>query len=170
MKAKLLLFPAAALLAFAPGTTAQQPAASYRVQFFLTQVQNGKPAEARTYTLTVRNDDSLSRLEVGERVPIRTGTDKIDYENVGFALDCRLQNPGAHTPVPEGEVGLMMNASTSALAPNSTPLQPVIQRSSTSANTLLKVGQRSLLSKFSDADGNSYQIEALVEPLSVSER
>ncbi|HXR97034.1 MAG TPA: hypothetical protein VN709_04240 [Terriglobales bacterium] len=169
MKAKLLLFPAAALLTLAPMTQAQQPT-SYRVQFFLSQVQNGKPAESRTYTLMVRDNAGGNRMEVGERVPIRAGTDKIDYENIGFELDCSIGNNATRTPVPEGEVALIMNASMSALAPSSTPLQPVIRRASTSANTLLRVGQRSLLSKFSDADGNSYQIEALVEPPSASER
>jgi len=81
------------------GDTAQTANDSvYRLEFSVVETAEGKRVNSRTYMMSIANR-SNGNIRVGNRVPYassagknkETGTTQYQYEDVGIAIDCSLQ-------------------------------------------------------------------------------
>jgi len=70
---------------------------SYKVEFFVSELANGRKINSRSYSMQIGAEASpkwtdVKRLRVGSRVPINVGANQIQYQDVGMNIDCRLQS------------------------------------------------------------------------------
>jgi hypothetical protein len=147
--------------------SAEKPAApkslnSYRVDFLLTELEDGKKNNSRTYSLMAR-EGILNKLRAGVRVPIATNMGSIpqfQYLDVGMNIDCRVE---------EREGSLVLNAvadsSSFSLpgepkAPGSVAEQPVIRQMRSEINTVISLGKTTLISSMDDPSSKRrFQLE-----------
>jgi hypothetical protein len=143
---------------------ASQPAL-YRVQYAVREIEKGKPTNTRSYVLMANSgpkgkaDRALFR--VGSRVPILAGTGggpntKVEYENVGMNIDCRLWDTDKGLIV---DTSLEMNSVANAEA-SSIPSTPVFRRLHLEDDTLVVPGKPSLVGSIDDVTADRrYEVE-----------
>lgn len=103
-------------------------------------------------------------MNMGSHVPIRDGPEKIDYQSVGLSLSCRFSHT-AH-PLPEDQLGLLVDVSISRIANESGPPAPTIRSTDARIDTVVPLGRRISISRFQDPDSNSsYELEILATPV-----
>ena len=135
---------------------------AYRVDFLLTELEDGKKNNSRTYSLMAR-EGILNKLRAGVRVPIATNMGSIpqfQYLDVGMNIDCRVE---------EREGSLVLNAvadsSSFSLpgepkAPGSVAEQPVIRQMRSEINTVISLGKTTLISSMDDPSSKRrFQLE-----------
>lgn len=81
---------------------------SYKVEFAVDEIENGKKINSRSYMLMLRAETSSKwterqYLRVGSRVPYAAEADKFQYQDVGMNIDCRLM------PMENGNVAVDTN-------------------------------------------------------------
>lgn len=119
MKTKTIITVALALLlmgvANVPWTAAQEaakqeeaqpkPSDSYKVDFAVSELDNGKKINSRSYSMLIRAEvvpkfTDMKHLRIGSKVPYSTSTgtgttsNSIQYQDVGMNIDCRLMPMG----------------------------------------------------------------------------
>jgi hypothetical protein len=103
--------PSAAAQEAAKESEAQlKPADSYKVEFTVNELENGKKINSRSYSMLLRavavpKWTDRQGLRVGSKVPIATGTgtNSFQYQDVGMNIDCRL------LPMGNGKVSIDTN-------------------------------------------------------------
>ena len=69
--------------------TLTRPNATYKVEFSVYEVQNGKRLNARKY-MTLADDGQGARIRVGSQVPLVVGgSGGYQYKDIGMNIDCR---------------------------------------------------------------------------------
>jgi len=76
-----------------------KPSDSYKVDFTVNEVDGGKKINSRSYMMLLRAQalpqwSDRQQLRIGSRVPISTGGNQFQYQNVGMNIDCRLMPTG----------------------------------------------------------------------------
>ena len=136
---------------------------AYRVDFLLTELEDGKKNNSRTYSLMAR-EGILNKLRAGVRVPIATNMGspipQFQYLDVGMNIDCRVE---------EREGSLVLNAvadsSSFSLpgepkAPGSVAERPVIRQMRSEINTVISLGKTTLISSMDDPSSKRrFQLE-----------
>ncbi len=126
--AALLALPASAQEAKSTVTTvarAEKSAATYKLDFTLSELEDGTRLNSRSYSMLIE-EDAWGRTRIGTRVPINLGEGKgIQYMDVGFSLDARVNQR-------EGDLRLELRLETSSFAPvegndASRPREPVLR-------------------------------------------
>src|SRR4051812_33831304 len=87
----------AAIAVSAQDTKSQTPPPAknfYKVVFVISESENGKVTNQRSYSMTVR-EDRTAQMKTGNRIPIATGNAKgenvqIQYMDVGFNADATV--------------------------------------------------------------------------------
>lgn len=86
-----------------------KPIAHYKLTYFITETEDGKPADTQHYTLLVSSGEKVAFRE-GRRVPIITGKFDADssgpetqfqYVDVGLSIDATLEGSTLHSKVDE---------------------------------------------------------------------
>lgn len=161
---KLLAFP----LVMAPLLVAQEPArtAAYRVKFFLTETGANQAAVTHDYSMLLSPASGNNEIEVGSRVPIRSGADKYDYQSVGLSLRCTLMEARRGEAAPaNGPVRLMVDVDVSSAVAGTLPNLPVIHTAEARVDTAVPLAQRVTVAKFGDlSSGAIYQLDVIAEP------
>jgi hypothetical protein len=147
--------------------SAEKPAApkslnAYRMDFLLTELEDGKKNNSRSYSLLAR-EGILNKLRAGVRVPIATkmgSLPQFQYLDVGMNIDCRVE---------EREGSLVLNAiadsSSFSLpgepkAPGSVADQPVIRQMRSEINTVINLGKMTVISSMDDPSSKRrFQLE-----------
>lgn len=71
--------------------TVTRPSATYKIEFSVYEVQNGKRLNARKY-MTLADDGEFGRIRVGSQVPFvvgGVGSGGYQYKDIGMNIDCR---------------------------------------------------------------------------------
>jgi hypothetical protein len=72
----------------------EKPAATYRLDFSINELENGKKINARRYLQTVTTqpefDRSFRELKIGSRVPVEVGNGQFQYIDIGTNISSRL--------------------------------------------------------------------------------
>jgi hypothetical protein len=76
-----------------------KPADSYKVEFTVNELDNGKKINSRSYSMRLRTGvlpewSGWEHVRVGSRVPYAVEADKFQYVDVGMDIDCRLMPMG----------------------------------------------------------------------------
>ena len=92
----------------------------YRVDFVIRELEDGKRVNARSYMMMIDSDrPGYAKLRVGSRVPIATGANQVQYQDVGMNIDCRLVQE------PDDSLGLATSIEWSSIAPDEGSSRPV---------------------------------------------
>jgi hypothetical protein len=144
--------------------TTASPAAVYRVEYVVREIEKGKPANARTYVLMARSDlkgkAERAAFRVGSRVPLATGTPKSDapytYYELGMNIDCRLWDTDRGLIV---NTNLEMNSLANSEM-SSTPSTPVIRRLHLEDDALVVPGKSAVVGSIDDVTADRrYEVE-----------
>ena len=73
-----------------PGRTAPQFSATYRLDFSVNELEEGKKINSRRYSMYLADDNTTKELKIGTRVPVQSGDGKFDYLDVGTSISARL--------------------------------------------------------------------------------
>ncbi|MGH9395041.1 MAG: hypothetical protein ACRD1E_12785 [Terriglobales bacterium] len=163
MPRRLALLAFTALLLTALAIPQSLATGGYRLQFWLHETQPGHAAVVWTYSLLVQPDSGTSSIQSGERIPVKTGPDKYEYERVGRSLSCSIDS--RRKDVPASSVALQVQVSISSIAPNSVPLQPVLVSNDSRVVAVVPLGGRISIAKFDDAATHAgYELEVQATP------
>jgi hypothetical protein len=70
---------------------APEPGHSYRLDFTLNEIEDGKKINSRQYAMNLNTGDQ-SELKIGTRVPVEVKQGEIQYLDVGTSIWCRLRD------------------------------------------------------------------------------
>ena len=92
---KFPMWMAVCLLLVSTSAFAQQskdtPAAvPYKVTFVISELQDGKKINQRTYSMILANDRQQANVKTGSRVPVGTAEKAFQYLDVGVNINLRL--------------------------------------------------------------------------------
>lgn len=137
-------------------TTQPKPASTYRVEFVVKEIEDGKKVNTRSYMMVVQEED-FGRLRVGNRVPYVAGEKQYQYTDVGMNIDCHVF---------ERENGVMLNVSvesSSVVASEQTAgasINPVFRQQRTNLITAVTPGKPTVIAAMDDVVTNRrYEIE-----------
>jgi hypothetical protein len=140
----------------------ERPRSSFRIDYALFEVESGKRANERAFTLTV-NEGSHGQLRSGTRVPITVGDKGVQYMDVGLKLSGRvLEREGDVTF--EGEIEM----STFALPEQATEGKgnPVVRTVTETVSTRPVLGKPAVVSSLDDLNSRKrLQVEVTVTRL-----
>ena len=135
-------------------TRPQKPVSGYKLEFILSELEDGKKINARTYSMLAQDDGTLNKLRIGSRIPVpespfvQANPTQYQFHDIGVNIDCRLQERGS---------GLMMdttidtsNISQPTEQSNSPHLPPVVHQLRAEIRTLINPGKVALLSSMDD--------------------
>jgi hypothetical protein len=123
-----------------------KPAAFYRLNFAIREMEGEKLVDTRNYSLWVRAGHT-ERMTAGSEVPYTTGQGSTGYRKTGVSINCTLEET-------DGSPWLSLALDVSGVAPvekGADPSRPVVFRStSLSAETLLTLGKPTTVSSADD--------------------
>ncbi len=144
-----------------------KPTDSYKVEFTLKEMENGKSINSRSYLMLVRADaipkfTDTKRLRVGSRVPVSTGVgNAIQYQDVGMNIDCRI------LPLGNGNVVIdtnwVYNSIVSEQGASHDALPPVFREVRNSVEAVVPLSKPTVISEMDDvASTHHYVFEVKV--------
>ena len=166
-------FLATLLLAFvlpAPGRAEEATArpekarSSFRIDYALSEVEDGKRTNERTCSLTV-NEGSSGQIRSGTRVPVTVGDKGVQYMDVGLRISARaLERDGDFTL--ESEIEQSTLAPVPTLQPNEAKGNPVVRTVSETVSMRPVIGKAAVVSGLDDPGGcKRLQVEVTVSRL-----
>jgi hypothetical protein len=155
----LLLF-AVTGTCFAQEAPKYRPTGVYNLKFVISEVENGKATNQRTYMMIIR-EETNGEIKTGNRVPIATGSTssaaqsstntQFQYIDVGFNADAFLSER-------EGNLAVDMNVDISGVVSpdsnSSTPslLPPLIRQLRQRLHTVLANGKPTIVTSVDDVN------------------
>src|SRR5580692_4744750 len=68
---------------------ADRPVRAYRLDFSVTELEDGRKINSRQYSLNLNADDA-NEIKIGTRVPVEAGHEQFQYMDVGTSIWCRI--------------------------------------------------------------------------------
>jgi hypothetical protein len=75
----------------ASASDAAEPGHAYRLDFSLSEIENGKKIDSRQYSMNLRGGD-VNEVKIGSRVPVDTKNGEFQYIDVGTSIWCALRD------------------------------------------------------------------------------
>jgi len=156
VKNVLAVLFASSFLAVAPLAAAdeatpkkERPRSSYRLDYVLFEVEGGKRANERSFSLTA-NEGVHASLRTGTRVPVTTGDKGSTYVDVGLKISGRVLERE------EGDIALESEIEQSSFARHEEAASPrtgtpVLRTVGATVSTRLVPGKPALLTSVEDA-------------------
>ena len=141
-----------------PKTAASRSSSAYRLEFALSEFEDGKKINTRSYSMLAQAGGALSKLRIGLRVPVAIANTQFQYMDVGMNIDCRVQEQ-------EGSLVLSTTIESSNLTPPpaqnvSGHDQPVIRQVRADLSTVVNLGKPTLITSMDDPiSRRQFQIE-----------
>jgi hypothetical protein len=141
---------------------ADRPVHAYRLDFSVTELEDGKKINSRQYSLNLNADDA-NEIKIGTRVPVEAGHDQFQYMDVGTSIWCRIGER------PDG-VPLQVRAEISNFAiPDQATgheSRPTIRQFKINASTLALPGKPMVVGSVDDPNSKrEFQLEVTVTKL-----
>jgi hypothetical protein len=110
----------------------------YKLDFVVRELEGGKSISTRNYTLMTKSGD-WQQLRVGTRVPITVEEKKIQYQDIGLSVDCRILEGARNTSLmAKAEISSFANPEGGKDALSGTPLLRHVQMNTSAPITLGK--------------------------------
>lgn len=136
----------------------EKPAATYKLDFTLTELEDSTRVNSRSYSLLLE-EDVWGRTRIGTRVPLSMGEGKgIQYMDVGFSLDARLNQR-------EGDLRLELRLEVNTFVPveqgdTARPREPVLRSMRSELATSIVPGKSTLLTTVDELSSRRrFQVE-----------
>jgi hypothetical protein len=130
--------------------------ATYKLDFVLSEVQDGKRVNARNYSALVRENE-WAKIRLGDRVPVNTGTTGFQYIDVGTSIDARI------TPELESGLPISVTADVSSIVPEQQGEKypaPLVRQLRYSVDAVIPLAKQTVISSADELVGNRHlQIE-----------
>lgn len=170
MKMRKMMTSVAALFMMATAAFAQdnkQPekqTATYKVKVALFEVEGGKRTNVREYEGT-QVERNRSRLQIGTRVPILTGTtgegSTVNYIDAGFTLNCMLRD--ASSDIIRAEYSIELS---NIVGGESQSRTPAFRHTKIDSSSLFTLGKPLVVGQLDDVNSvKRFQVEMTVSLL-----
>lgn len=146
------------------------PNDSYKIDFTVNEIENGKKINSRSYQMLLRAEaapkwSDKQELRVGSRVPVQFRPGQVQYQDVGMNIDCRLM------PIANGKVILDTSWAYSALenehGPGTDAQPPVFHQSKSEGQAVVPLDQPTVITEMDDvASTHRYVFEVKVTKVS----
>jgi len=135
---------------------------SYRVDFSVNELEDGKKINSRQYSLNLNADDS-TEMKIGTRVPVEPKQGEFQYLDVGTSIWCRIGDRSDSVPltvraeisnfaIPEQESGQVS--------------RPAIRQLKINASTVALLGKQMVVGSVDDPNSKrQFQLEVTVTRL-----
>lgn len=139
-------------------TTAQEkPITPYRLDFTISEIEDGKKINARQYSLNVNTGDH-NNLKIGTRVPVEIKQGEMQYLDLGtdISADLRERDNGLALEVR----ALMSSFATPDDQANRSNSMPLLREMKINASTVLSPGRPTIVGSVDDPNSKrQYQLE-----------
>lgn len=126
----------------------------YRMDYVISELENGKAVNRRTYTLSINDSGRSESLRIGNRVPISTGIGaQFNYMDVGVNIDAKIMGRDQN----DSFVNTALDLSTIATSEQSNQASaehPLLRSWKMSVDVPLEVGKQMLLGSSEELTAN----------------
>jgi len=141
---------------------AEKTLSSYRLDFSVNEMDDGKKINTRQYSMNL-NSDSSNEIKIGTRVPVEAKQGQFEYIDVGTSIWSHLEERG-------GQVDLVVRSEISnfAMADQSDghSARPLIRQLKIDASTLATLGKPLVIGSVDDPNSKrQFQLEVTVTKL-----
>jgi hypothetical protein len=154
----------------APAAKAEssEPGHAYRVDFVVSELEDGRKINARAYALNL-NAGEQDELKIGTRVPVEVKQGEIQYLDVGTSIWCRLRDR-RDVGWLANDVMLNVRSEISGFAlPDQQAAQstrPAIRQMKIDSSTIAIVGKQMVVGVVDDPNSKrQFQLELMVTRL-----
>ena len=147
--------------------TEPKPVVTYRIEFNVREIEDGKRLNSRNYMMVVEDGD-WGKIRVGGRVPYQTSEHQFQFQDIGMNIDCRPHEQ-------EDSVALAIHVEFSSVVPQTEvaptvvlpkidaalTFKPVVVRTERAeVESMVKPGKPTLVASMDDVISNRrYEIE-----------
>ena len=156
---------------------AAEPGHSYRLDFTLNEIEDGKKINSRQYAMNLNSGDQ-SELKIGTRVPVEVKQSEIQYLDVGTSIWCRLRDRGSRDVSERGirdlswlgnDVMLNVRAELSNFAipdQQGQSMRPAIRQMKIESSAIATVSKGMVIGTVDDPNSKrQFQLEVMVTKL-----
>lgn len=155
-----------------------EPGHSYRVDFLISELDDGKKINTRQYAMNLNAGES-NEMKIGTRVPVEVKQTEIEYLDVGTSIWCRLRDGRNSLPSEHGLKELswlgndvMLNLKTEITnfalpdQQGGDRMRPAIRGMKIESSTIAVVGKQMVVGVVDDPNSKrQYQLEVTVTKL-----
>jgi hypothetical protein len=144
-----------------------EPGHAYRLDFTLSELEDGKKINTRQYSMNLNAGDQ-SEIKIGTRVPVEAKTGEIQYMDVGTNIWCRMRD---HKDVSwlGNDVLLTVRSEISNFAvpdQQSQTMRPIVRQVKIDASTIAVIGKPMIVGVVDDPNSKrQFQLELTVGKL-----
>ena len=143
---------------------AERPVEAYRLDFSISEFEDGKKINTRQYSTILNGDDAGGEIKIGTRVPAEVNKQgEFQYLDVGTSISSRMSDR-------RGQLELFVHAEISNFAipeqAQGSSSHPVLRQFKIGASTLVLLGKPMLLGSVDDPNSKrQFQLEVTVTKL-----
>jgi hypothetical protein len=145
------------------GEKPQAPAGSYRLEFTVYEMEDGKTVNSRSYTMTV-GGSTLGQVRAGSRVPVEAGEKgALQYLDIGQYIDSRLISERDRSIVLDttSEISNLVPAQAGSEVPLSNR-NPIIRQLKSRGQGEVELGKPTVISSLDDVSSKRrFRLEVL---------
>jgi hypothetical protein len=149
------------------GEDLERAPGAYRVDFLVSELENGKKINGRQYSMNLKSPDA-NEIKIGTRVPVEAKQGEFQYLDVGTNIWCRLKD-SADTPALGSNVMLNIRAELSNFAMPDQEGQtrhPALRQMKIESSTIAVVGKPMVVGSADDPNSKrQFQLEVTVTKL-----
>lgn len=148
---------------------AGEPGHSYRLDFTINEIEDGKKINSRQYTMSLNSSDQ-SQLKIGTRVPVEVKQSEIQYLDVGTTIWCRLRDRTSRDASwLQNDVMLNVRSELSNFAipdQQGQSMRPAIRQMNIESNVIATAGKPIAIGAVDDPNSKrQFQLEVMVTKL-----
>ncbi len=152
---------------FAKAPEVEKALSSYRLDYTLNELDDGKKINTRQYSMHSRPSD-WNEIKIGTRVPVEAKQGEFQYLDVGMNIRCRLIDQTDQASL-GNNVSLSVHADLSNFAlpdQQGQSMRPAIRQMRIEASTIVVLGKPMVVGVVDDPNSNhQYKLEVTVTKL-----
>ena len=149
-----------------PAPEATEPGHAYRLDFTVSEIEDGKKINSRQYSMNMYGD--ANEIKIGTRVPVELKNNEVQYMDVGTNIWCRLRDRRDVTWL-GNDVMLNVRSEISNFAvpeQQGQSTRPILRQLKIDASTIATVGKSIVLGVVDDPNSKrQFQLEVTVTKL-----
>lgn len=158
--------PSVAQTDAAKSPEAEKNPSAYRLDYTLSELDDGKKINTRQYSMNTRPSD-WSQMKIGTRVPVEAKPGEFQYLDVGMSIRCRLDDQ-SNVAFLGNNVSLSVQADLSnfAIPEQNQSMRPAIRQMRIEASTVSALNKPTVVGVVDDPNSkHQFQLEVTVTKL-----
>ena len=149
------------------GADVSEPGHSYRLDFIISELEDGKKINSRQYSMSLNGSDQ-NEIKIGTRVPVEVKQGEIQYLDVGTSIWSRLRDR-ADVPWLSNDVMLTVRSDLSNFAiadQQAQGMRPTIRQIKIDSSVIATPGKQMIVGSADDPNSKrQFQLEVTVTRL-----